>query len=315
MSYHVLHVLNHDVWLHKDRGRLKCEGKEVRTRSIPIADVKAVVIAARGVRISSELFSALLENDTVILHCDSSYRPIGETASLHRTVDGALLEAQLHIAEPFRRRLWHEIVRGKIMNQKAVLDRLGCGERLMPAIHRISSPDIEALASRLYWRHFFSSLKAKVGFLKHERDTKRVTRNSANGVSGPLNSALNYGYAVLSALLHRSVVIHGLNPCIGIHHKYRYRNAPLVHDLIEPFRAIVDEMLIAYSAANPIPEGAEETWFEGWAHHIGEQLKGYKVRTLVPVSLKLVDYIDFYVRSFCGSLALANPKLIKCPSL
>ena len=47
------------------------------------------------------------------------------------------------------------------------------------------------------------------------------------------NQMLNYGYTVLAALCHRSLLIHGHTPALGVKHATRYRSTPLVFDLIK----------------------------------------------------------------------------------
>lgn len=54
------------------------------------------------------------------------------------------------------------------------------------------------------------------------------------------NAALNYGYAILRGAIARNLVIHGLEPCIGIHHRSELNNFNLADDIIEPFRPAVD---------------------------------------------------------------------------
>jgi CRISP-associated protein Cas1 len=73
---------------------------------------------------------------------------------------------------------------------------------------------------------------------------------------------LNYGYTVLAALCHRSLLIHGLTPALGVKHMPRYRSTPLVFDLMEPFRplklmdaidSVASSMARSYSAKSVEP--------------------------------------------------------------
>lgn len=56
----------------------------------------------------------------------------------------------------------------------------------------------------------------------------------------PINSRLNYGYAVVRSAIARAVVAVGCHPAFGIHHNSQLNAFNLVDDLIEPFRAMVD---------------------------------------------------------------------------
>src|SRR2546426_903220 len=96
MSHHILHVLKHGCVLSKDRGFLVCRGEDKSENRIPCEDLRAVIISARGVMLTSSFVSAVLETDGVILHCNESYQPCGITAPLSRVID---TKAYLHQAE------------------------------------------------------------------------------------------------------------------------------------------------------------------------------------------------------------------------
>ena len=55
-----------------------------------------------------------------------------------------------------------------------------------------------------------------------------------------INSALNYGYAIVRGLIARSIICYGLEPSIGVFHHSELNNYNLADDMIEPFRPLVD---------------------------------------------------------------------------
>ena len=57
------------------------------------------------------------------------------------------------------------------------------------------------------------------------------------------NNLLNYGYAILRAVVARSLVASGLLPTLGIHHHNRYNAYCLADDIMEPYRPYVDEVV------------------------------------------------------------------------
>jgi len=63
-------------------------------------------------------------------------------------------------------------------------------------------------------------------------------------VEDPINSRMNYGYAVIRSAIARKLVANGFHPTFGIHHNNQLNAFNLADDLIEPYRAIVD--LVAY---------------------------------------------------------------------
>lgn len=59
----------------------------------------------------------------------------------------------------------------------------------------------------------------------------------------PPNNLLNYGYAILRAVVARSLVASGLLPTFGIHHRNKYNAYCLADDIMEPYRPFVDKMV------------------------------------------------------------------------
>lgn len=233
MSHHVLHVFKHGCVLSKDRGFLVCKMPGQAENRIPHEDVRAVIIAARGVTLTSSFMSAVLETDGIILHCDQSYRPCGITAPLSRVIDR---DAFLHQADRpvrFNQRIWQHLIRGKTVNQLAVLKKR---EVSSPHLERAIKKDYfdEGNCAKRYWQLYFPA----IGWVSSKRERR---------MDNPPNQMLNYGYAVLAALCHRSLLIHGLSPLLGVKHTTRYHADPLVYDMMEPYRPAVDLMMLCRS--------------------------------------------------------------------
>ena len=161
-------------------------------------------------------------------------------------------------------------MRGKTVNQQRVLQR---HDRASPHLAFALENNYldESDCARRYWQLSFPT----IGWVS----TKRERREDS-----PPNQMLNYGYAVLSALCHRSLVIHGLSPQIGVKHTTRYKADPLVYDLMEPFRPAVDLMLAEFMVGADIS-------FKAWARKIGNELKDRRVHH-ERYSLKIMDAID-----------------------
>ena len=103
---------------------------------------------------------------------------------------------------------------------------------------RSGDPDnLEARAAAYYWKLLFSNIK---GFTR-ERE----------GI--PPNNLLNYGYAILRAIVARGLVTSGLLPTLGIHHHNRYNAYCLADDIMEPYRPYVDELVFQLTNAHDIP--------------------------------------------------------------
>ena len=93
---------------------------------------------------------------------------------------------------------------------------------------RSGDPDnMEARAAVYYWKCLFGHIP---GFI---RDREGVSPNNL----------LNYGYAILRAIVARSLVASGLLPTLGIHHHNRYNAYCLADDIMEPYRPYVDRLI------------------------------------------------------------------------
>lgn len=276
MSHHIVHILNHRSRLSKQRGMMVCRNEDPdEVHELPIEDVRAVIIAAHGVIMSPELISALMENNAVILHCDCSYKPVGITTGIERVIKSGALVNQAKQSLKLHERIWRRIVNAKIANQMRVLESYDVQAPFLKRELEQGMAD-EASCARHYWRKYFSILGAY-----------SIKRRS-DDYEG-FNARLNYGYAVLGALIHRSIVAHGLSPVFGIHHITRYKAHALVYDLMEPWRPYVDFMLAEFVKDNP-----GENDMKVWARYVANGLKDIKVKT-PKQKLKLLDAIDVYV--------------------
>ena len=88
------------------------------------------------------------------------------------------------------------------------------------------SENMEARAAAFYWKNLFPL----EGFTR-----------GRDGI--PPNNLLNYGYAILRAVVARGLVSSGLLPTLGIHHHNRYNAYCLADDIMEPYRPYVDELV------------------------------------------------------------------------
>ncbi len=145
-----------------------------------------------------------------------------------------LMHAQIATSQEKYRELWMSIIRKKISNQSRALCILGLsGAEEVAAYCTKLEPDnidfLEAQAAQTYFSNY------------HEGLNRRV--------EDPVNSRLNYGYAVVRSAIARSLVASGFHPTFGIHHDSQLNAFNLADDLIEPYRAIVD--LTAHGLIGP----------------------------------------------------------------
>jgi CRISPR-associated protein Cas1 len=138
---------------------------------------------------------------------------------------------QLDASLPLKKQLWQQTVQAKIANQAAVLKECRGAEvrKMLTWVGDVKSGDadnLEARAAAYYWANLFTD------FRRHREGE-------------PPNNLLNYGYAILRAIVARGLVGSGLLPTLGIHHHNRYNAYCLADDIMEPYRPYVDKLVVA----------------------------------------------------------------------
>jgi CRISPR-associated protein Cas1 len=70
-----------------------------------------------------------------------------------------------------------------------------------------------------------------------------------------VNAMLNYGYGVLKGTIQGEIIAAGLNPGIGVMHSGSENKAPLVYDLVEPMRPVIDRTVWKFALSNTFTPG------------------------------------------------------------
>lgn len=218
--------------------------KELTVHTIPIEDIGVVVLDHKQITVTQGLMEALLDNNCAVITCDKSHLPVGLMLPLSgNTIQNERFRHQLDASLPLKKQLWQQTVQQKIHNQAAVLGTC----RNIPTTNmtkwendvRSGDPDnLEGRAAVFYWKNLFP-------------DVEDFTRNR---VGETPNNMLNYGYAILRAVIARSLVSSGLLPTLGIHHHNRYNAYCLADDIMEPYRPYVDELVVKYTDEHGYPE-------------------------------------------------------------
>ena len=206
--------------------------KQVSEVSKPIEDIGVIVLDHKQITITSGVLEAFLENNCAVLTCDSKSMPVGLLLPLHgNTTQNERFRQQLDASLPLSKQLWQQTIKAKIENQAAVLKECTGEEikcmKVWAANVRSGDPDNqEARAAAYYWKNLF-----RIEGFTRDRD----------GI--PPNNLLNYGYAILRAVVARGLVASGLLPTLGIHHHNRYNTYCLADDIMEPYRPYVDRLV------------------------------------------------------------------------
>lgn len=204
------------------------------TTTIPIEDIGIVVLDNRQITITQGVLEALLGNNCAVITCDSAHLPVGLMLPLcGNTTQNERFRAQIDASLPLQKQLWQQTVQQKIRNQAAILHKTrGAVVKNMLAwaddVRSGDADNMEGRAAAYYWRQMFP-------------DVEDFTRGREE--SSP-NNLLNYGYAILRAVVARALVASGLLPTLGIHHHNRYNAYCLADDIMEPYRPYIDNLVV-----------------------------------------------------------------------
>ena len=207
--------------------------KSGAVKSIPIEDIGVVILDNKQITITHGALGALLENNVSVITCDDYCMPVGLMLPLAgNTTQSERFRHQIEASLPLKKQLWQQTIQAKILNQSTVLLRqrgMECGNMSawVKQVRSGDSDNLEARAAAFYWQNLFGNIKS------FNRDREGV----------PPNNLLNYGYAILRAVVARSLVGSGLIPTLGIHHHNRYNAYCLADDIMEPYRPYVDKLV------------------------------------------------------------------------
>jgi CRISP-associated protein Cas1 len=202
-------------------------------KQVPVEDIGVLIIDHQQITISQALIAKLLANNVAFISCDNSHHPTGLLLNLDgNSLQSAKFTAQVEATLPLKKQLWQQTIAAKINNQACVMEwqKLPAKNMYNWAME-VKSGDAdnhEAMAAAYYWKNIFPE------FLQFKRER----------YGEPPNNLLNYGYAILRAIMARSLVASGLLPTLGIFHRNQYNAYCLADDIMEPYRPFVDRVVI-----------------------------------------------------------------------
>ena len=197
------------------------------SRQIPLEDINCIIIENQTVAVSAYLLQKMADMGIAVYVCDEKHLPNAVLLPLAKhSRHFKILKYQMEAGKPLQKRLWQQSIVQKIRNQALCLSylKLDGVEELMKMCKEVQSGDrthVEAKAAAFYFKCLYG-----LGF--------------SRGNDHIINSALNYGYAIVRGIIARSIVCYGLEPSIGVFHHSELNNFNLADDMIEPFRPLVD---------------------------------------------------------------------------
>lgn len=207
-------------------------------QKIHLSEIAILLIESTAVSLTTYLLNELIQKKIKVIFCDHTHQPHSELIPINGSFDspGKLIN-QIRWSKELKNKAWTKILFAKIQNQKTLLlkssksifNKIEAANKLDNYCQDILPGDPnnrESAAARIYFSHIFGP--------EFSRD------ENIN-----LNSALNYGYAIILSAINREISTSGYTSQIGIFHSSTVNPFNLACDLIEPLRPFVDQKVIS----------------------------------------------------------------------
>jgi len=247
---------------------------------VPIEDIGVVIFDAPQMTVSRAVLSKLLENNVAVIVCNEKHLPKGLLLNLDaNNIQQELFRNQIKAKKALLKNLWQQTVKAKILNQSLLLEGIGkSGKKLKYWSEHVQSGDpsnVEGRAAAHYWKQVFA-------------DVIKKFRRQRFGAAP--NNLLNYGYAILRAVVARNLAASGLLPTFGIHHRNKYNAYALADDIMEPYRPYVDSVVF-----DVVEKYYDESWVE----------KGFELSPEIKKELLLIPQFDVSINGQTRPLMIA----------
>jgi len=197
-----------------------------------IPEISVLILESTGISITTALISELVKHNVKIILCDEKHNPESEILPYYGHFSSSKrLKQQLMWTEETKDILWAEIIKNKIFQQAKILNKHKKDKEsnmLLQYLYEVQPKDItnrEGHSAKVYFNALFG-----LDFSRRE--------------DAEINSALNYGYAILLSCFNREIVKNGYVTQLGIWHKNEFNDFNLASDLMEPFRPIIDNIVL-----------------------------------------------------------------------
>ncbi|MEM5557947.1 CRISPR-associated endonuclease Cas1 [Aliarcobacter cryaerophilus] len=256
MTKHI-YIDEFGTFLGKTSARLTISQNGKTLKEIALNIISTINILKGGISLSSDLIEACSLRGIKIFFLD--FRNIAHT-SLSSTASHAVANTRkaqfLTIESDYKKEIAKALVVGKIKNQRATLQYFyKYQKKLEIAISSLKeildSIKTLELKNRPDWLNILmgkegSAANIYFGAISNDLLNEFEFKNrEGRGANDIINSALNYGYAILTSYVWQSIINSGLEPYAGVLHTNRPGKPSLVLDIMEEYRAwVVDRNII-----------------------------------------------------------------------
>lgn len=236
MSADRILLIENPCELNIDLGRVRIRRAEKGDTHVAPADVAVLVLHHHTISLSVATLRELALAGASVMVMDAQHMPCALMlpTQANRAAASRMRRQIVHLDSTLSEKLWQEVVRARIRTQAANLRHFGLTgalrlERMVDEVESGDSTHREGQAARHYWQHLWQDV---------EPDFKREKQ----GAKDPVNTRLNFGYAVLRSLVARELVAAGLSPELGIGHHSTENPFNLADDFMEPYRFVVERL-------------------------------------------------------------------------
>ena len=341
MSYHILHLLSHNLRVRLKLDQLHITDTEKGTeRTVPLADVAVIVAAAQDMSITAGALQRMAELNVLMIVCNDKFEPCALTLPYYRATNTELLRRQIEWTPEWKTQMWRQIITAKVRNQAANLAHLKRARTVLEEIakrceagrvfSRAETPDAARQQPRptkekvslatltaskraaflsdspdacesRAARHYWKHLLPRLSECQETKEKRRVP-----GTREGVNGMLDYGYAIIRTAVLRSLAAHGFIAAIGIAHTPKAGSFALADDLVEPLRPWIDRELRQFVQDGKRPM---EEWMRQAVSVLQLEITMHKNK------VRLLNAIDLYVQSFTTAALARTPFPLKFPML
>ncbi len=280
-------VISHSAKLDYQLGFLVVRGES--TTKIHMGEIHTLIVETTAVSITAALLCELMKKKVKVIFCDEKRNPSSELIPYYGAHDTSMkVRFQVAWEEDIKKAVWTEIVSEKIRKQAEVLEHLGKGESGMlyeyvAEMEFADESNREGHAAKVYFNAIFGM------------DFTRTVESSTN-------AALNYGYGILLSAFNREIALNGYITQLGLFHDNMYNQFNLGSDFMEPFRPLVDKMVLQLEPqkfehdekVHLLTLLQKEVYIAGRKEYVTNAIKIYTRSVFDALNEKDVSLIKFY---------------------
>lgn len=306
----VINCIEHEKNLRVSNGELLLEEqtdeKKKTLTKFPFQKILALFIIGH-ITVTTPLIEKCKKHNVALIVMKPNLRPVfywsntAEANYLLRQRQYAFGKDDLSIARILvKNKIQNQIVALKKTRKKDAMtkDAISQCEAAMNSISDVSDYNIlmgmEGVASRFFFSAYFQGLQWNGRKPRVKSDIMNVT--------------LDIGYTILFNFVECFVRMFGFDLYVGVYHRLWFKRKSLVCDLMEPFRCLIDHIvLLAFNRNQFMPQDFELIKSEYHLKH--ERVADYYrvfYNALISHKTEFFRYVQTYYRCFMGCKSVGN---------